>query len=100
MRKCQCFEVVHVSKNDVKTRSFDLDIWDSEIGEILKLREPDSGDSAEAVDAGEGSERWDELRREVDRWDWAVDEVEWGEGGEWFEGCEWERDVGGTVGEG
>lgn len=46
-----------MAKNDIRTRSFDLDIGDSEIGEILKLREPNAGDFAEAVDAGECSER-------------------------------------------
>lgn len=42
-----------MTKNDIRTRSFDLNIGDSEIGEILKLREPNTRDFAEAVDASE-----------------------------------------------
>jgi hypothetical protein len=100
MRNCQRFEIVHVTKNNIRTRSFDLNIWNSEISEILKLREPNTRDFVETVDAGEGFERWNEFLREMDRWNRTVDEVERVKSREWFESSERERNIGGTVREG
>lgn len=63
------------------------------------MTEPDAGESAEAVKAGEGTEGGDEIGGETDGGDGAVDELEILEGGERFESGDGERDVVGAVDE-
>lgn len=75
MRNGQRLELVHVGKYNIRTRSFDLNIGDSEISEVLKLREPYAGDPSEAVDGGEGAERGGEFGREANGSNGAVEKL-------------------------
>ncbi|PQQ17984.1 hypothetical protein Pyn_00653 [Prunus yedoensis var. nudiflora] len=60
-------ELLHVTKNDKRSKGIDMDIGDSEISEVLEAREPDASEPTEAVNASEGVERGNEIGREVDR---------------------------------
>lgn len=91
-------ELLHVAENDKGSRGIDLDIGDSEISEVLEAREPDASEPAEAVNAGEGVERGNEIGREADRGNGAVEELEGLEGGEGLESSEGQSDVVGAVG--
>ena len=46
-----------MAKYNIRSRSFYLNIGNSEICEVLKAREPNPGDLPEAVNGGEGAER-------------------------------------------
>lgn len=85
-------------KYNIRARGFDFDVGDSEICEILKAREEDSGEFMEAVDASEGEKRGSELRREASgERSGAVKEGERMEGRERLKGSVGEREVRGAV---
>lgn len=69
-----------MGKDDIRSRGFDLNIGDSEIGQVVKLREPNAGDPTEAVDGGEGSEGGNEFGREANGCDGAVEELKGSKG--------------------
>jgi len=94
-------KLLHVAENDIKARGIDGSGRDSEVGEVMEVREPKAGECFEGVDAGEGSERGGEFGREANGGDGAVEEGEGVEGGEGLEGSEGESGVvWGAVGEG
>jgi hypothetical protein len=79
-------KLLHVAENDIKARGIDGSGRDSEVGEVMEVREPKAGECFEGVDAGEGSERGGEFGREANGGDGAVEEGEGVEGGEGLKG--------------
>ncbi|KAM1149721.1 hypothetical protein ACFX15_029534 [Malus domestica] len=85
--------------DDERSGGLDLDVGDGELSEVLEASEPDISEAAEGVDAGEGVEGGDEVGREADWSNRAVEELEGLEGGEVFKDSEGEGDVIEAVGE-
>lgn len=66
------FEDIHVAKYNERTRGINRDIGNREIGEVLETAKPDAGELTEAVCASEGSERGNQIGREANRGNGAV----------------------------
>lgn len=98
MRNGYRFELLQVSKNDIRTTGIDLYIRDCKIREVLEASEPDAGELPKASNACEGAQRGNEIGREANRSNGAIDELEGLESGERLEGGEGQSDVVGAVG--
>lgn len=70
---CNRFEDIHIAKNDIRAGCINRDIGNREIGEVFETAEPDAGEPPEAVGASEGSERGNQIGREVNGGNGAVD---------------------------
>lgn len=99
IRNSHRLEDIHFAKYDKRTRSINRDIGNREIGEVLETAKPDAGEPAEAVGAGEGSERGNQIGREANGGNGAVDKFERSESGEGFESCERQSDIVGAIGQ-
>lgn len=88
IRNSHGLEDIHSAKYDKRTGGINRDIGDREIGEVLETAEPDAGEPAEAVSAGEGSERGDQIGGEANGGNGAVNKLERSESGEGFQSGE------------
>lgn len=98
MRNGHGFELFQVAKNDKRTTGIDQHIRDCKIREVLKASEPNAGELSQATNASEGAQRGNEIGREANRRNGAVDELEGLESREGLEGGEGQSDVVGAVG--
>lgn len=81
-------EDIHFAEYDERTRGINRDIGNGEIGEVLKTAKPNAGEPTEAVGASEGSERGNQIRREANGGNGAVNKFEGSESGEGLKSCE------------
>ncbi|KAI9115440.1 hypothetical protein K1719_013759 [Acacia pycnantha] len=82
------------ARNNKKAQSFNGDIRDDEIDEVLEVGEPNAKDLAKAFDSGERAKRGNKFRREANGSDGTVEKLKGLKGGEGFKGSVGESNKG------